>query len=47
MSFDSDQAKQTQEVIFSRRTNKNAHPALYRKYSTMKLAHVQKHLPFS
>ena len=44
MSINSDQAQDTQEVIFSRKTIKSTHPPLYFNNTTVKLTHVQKHL---
>ena len=44
MSFNADPAKQDQEVILSRKTNKIVHPPLYVNNATVKLTHAQKHL---
>ena len=44
MSFNPDWAKQTQEVIFSRKTNKIVHSLFYFNSATVKLTHTQKHL---
>ena len=47
MSFNSDQTKQPQEVIFSKTTNKTnkiIHPPLYLNNATIELTHAQTHL---
>ena len=46
MSFNLDRAKQAQEVIFSRKTNKVTHLPLYFNNVTVKLTYAQKHLGF-
>ena len=46
MSFNLDRAKQAQEVIFSRKTNKVKHLPLYFNNVTVKLTYAQKHLGF-
>ena len=43
MSLNPYRAKQVQEVIFSRKTNKSTHPSLYINSATVKLMHSQKH----
>ena len=44
MSFNPDQAKQGQEVIFLWKSNKIIHPPLYFNNAAVKLTHTQKHL---
>ena len=44
MPFNPYQAKQAQEVIFSKTTNKAVHPPLYVNNDIVKLTHTQKHL---
>ena len=41
MSFNPDQAKQVQDVIFSRKTNNIFHPPLYFNNATITLTHTQ------
>ena len=43
MSLNPDRAKQAQEVIFSRKTNKILHPPPDFNSATVKLTHIQKH----
>ena len=43
MSFNTDRAKETEEIIFSGKTNKIIHPPLYFNNATVKLTHTQKH----
>ena len=43
MRFIPDRTKQTQEFIFSRKTNTIIHPPLHLNNATVKLMHTQKH----
>ena len=46
MSFNPDQAKQAQEVAFSKKNDKIIHPPLYFNNANVKLTHTQKQLDF-
>ena len=46
MSFNPDQAKQAQEVAFSKKNNQIIHPPLYFNNANVKLTHTQKQLDF-
>ena len=46
MSFNPDQAKQAQEVAFSKKNNQIIHPPLYFNNANVKLTHTQKQLGF-
>ena len=44
VSFNQDQDKQAQEVIFSRKTNKSVYPSLLFNNETVRATHTPKHL---
>ena len=44
MSFNPDQTKQAQEIIFSRKKNPTTHPPLFSNNSEIQLSSNQKHL---
>ena len=46
MSFNPDVSKQTQEVVFSRKSHKLAHPTVFFNNVPVKRCSIQKHLGF-